>query len=75
MALPKVKEKWYDERYTYHTASAAIHCIIIMYNTIVSLQTWSALSQDTGDQLGKLVGKMTIIEYLYVINNNIYLHN
>ena len=69
MALPKVKEKWYDKCHTYHTASAAIHCIIIMYNIIVPLQTWPALSQDTGDQLGKSVGKMTIIEYLYVINN------
>ena len=69
MALPKVKEKWYDERHTYHTASAAIHCIIIMYNIIVPLQMWPTLSQDTGDQLGKSVGKMTIIEYLYVINN------
>ena len=71
MALPKVKEKWYDECHTYHTASAAIHCLIIMYNNIfiVPLQTWPTLSQDTGDKLGKSVGKMTIIEYLYVINN------
>ena len=69
MALPMVKEKWYDECHTYHTASAAIHCIIIMYNIIVPLQMWPTLSQDTGDQLGKLVGIMTIIEYLYVINN------